>query len=61
MVGTDTMTEGETVEYFVDCDDIVVVSNLAKNEIRLNREQAINMICGLSNLVAKINKKEDLP
>lgn len=50
-VCTETMTDGEVVEYFVDGDEIVIASNLAKNEIRLSRDQAVNMMSGLAHQI----------
>lgn len=58
-VGSDTLTTGEVLEYYLDGDEIVMVSNLAKNEIRLSRDQAVDVMCGLAALINKVEKVSD--
>lgn len=58
-VCTETMTDGEVVEYFVDGDEIVIASNLAKNEIRLSHSQAVNMTAGLCHQMSLLIRATD--
>lgn len=54
--GTETMTDGERVSWFVDGDEVVVESNLAKNAIYLSVRQTENMISGLATMLNTIKE-----
>ena len=55
-VATETLTEGEVLEYYLDGNEIVLSSNLAKNEIHLTSRQATDLICGLSLLITNARR-----
>jgi hypothetical protein len=58
--GTDTMTAGEIVSWSLNGDEIMIESNLAKNVIYLNRDQALSMVAGLCHLVNQVGPEKML-
>jgi hypothetical protein len=57
---TDTMTAGEIVEYVRDGNEIMITSNLAKNTIYLNYDQAANLISGIAGIMNEIRRDQGI-